>query len=933
MINVPPPKLPQDGTIISMDAGATANAAYDKLSSSSSSNFKQLRSKQSQPQLQLQQQHQQQQYQQQQQQQQQQQRRLVDHVGMTAEAAEHRSMHIHQTLKKPLMTSTTSSSGNSISSSQNSSNNNNNHPKKTKDISSLLFPGMEPEEFLIDKDLLTIYVDTVDSRLTSVGVPFDYYRLPVCKTMDNDRIVRTGTTATTGAEKTTTTIKTIKKRNLGQRLMGYSSQTTPYQFYAMQNIPCQIVCQTTLDGKDLKFVKRLIEQKYRINFNLDGLPILMRSSELDYAIRGFPIGFVDDSTVVAAAAATTVTDDDDANPNKNDKNNGKEKKNTEIYLYNHLRFQIYYNNDNTNDDDSKRDNNNDDNNLIRITGFDVVPVSVDHTDLQSACTPSSSSTNSNNNTSYTSSTILNNPSKYLHLSTGPAGSPLSVIYTYEVKWTLSSIKWNDRWDVYLFLDDYNSNHGKGSMIHRYFSIINSFMVTLLLSGTVAIIMVRILKKDIASMGTAGDSSDLMIMNVNASGTISNNNNTTTREESGWKLLHGDVFRGPTIFKSILCALVGTGCQIGVSVLAALLCALLRLCNNMLKGQTLTTVLMLYVLNGFLAGYISVWLRCQFGNTNTTAATTNTRRRTTSNNSDTTKTTTSPMNIPWKRVAFFTASTFPALVVFLFLLLNFFLKFRGAATAVPALTIVQVFGLWICVSTPLVFMGGFLGYCRHHSSNGGGGSGNGNGGNVLMVNNSSSINRNNNNRNSKSSKSSSVASSALSLLSPPPPRKTNNIERFIPPYNTKYFFLQYPYIPLLCGILPFGSVCIELYFLMGALWQHQIYYIMGFVLVVCLILASTCVSVSIVATYIQLCHENHKWWWTSFLNTASTGLYLFGYSIWYLVSKLELVGVLPVLVYVTYMGMISVALGLYCGSIGVLSSFWFCRMIYGALKAD
>merc|ERR1712161_119768 len=89
MINVPQPKLPQDGTIISMDAGATANAAYDKLSSSSSSNFKQLRSKQSQPQLQLQQQ-------------QQQQRRLVDHVGMTAEAAEHRSMHIHQTLKKPL---------------------------------------------------------------------------------------------------------------------------------------------------------------------------------------------------------------------------------------------------------------------------------------------------------------------------------------------------------------------------------------------------------------------------------------------------------------------------------------------------------------------------------------------------------------------------------------------------------------------------------------------------------------------------------------------------------------------------------------------------------------------------------------------------------------------------------------------------------------
>ena len=30
-----------------------------------------------------------------------------------------------------------------------------------------------------------------------------------------------------------------------------------------------------------------------------------------------------------------------------------------------------------------------------------------------------------------------------------------------------------------------------------------------------------------------------------------------------------------------------------------------------------------------------------------------------------------------------------------------------------------------------------------------------------------------------------------------------------------------------GILPFGSVCIELFFIMSALWLHQIYYVMGF----------------------------------------------------------------------------------------------------------
>lgn len=29
-----------------------------------------------------------------------------------------------------------------------------------------------------------------------------------------------------------------------------------------------------------------------------------------------------------------------------------------------------------------------------------------------------------------------------------------------------------------------------------------------------------------------------------------------------------------------------------------------------------------------------------------------------------------------------------------------------------------------------------------------------------------------------------------------------------------------------GILPFGAVCIELFFIMSALWLHQFYYIFG-----------------------------------------------------------------------------------------------------------
>jgi transmembrane 9 superfamily member 2/4 len=85
--------------------------------------------------------------------------------------------------------------------------------------------------------------------------------------------------------------------------------------------------------------------------------------------------------------------------------------------------------------------------------------------------------------------------------------------------------------------------------------------------------------------------------------------------------------------------------------------------------------------------------------------------------------------------------------------------------------------------------------------------------------------------------------------------------------------------------------------------------------------------------LQLCSEDYRWWWKSFWNCASAGAYLFLYSLWFLVSRLELVGFLPVLVYLTYMSMISVCFGLFCGSIGFLCAFWFNRTIYGAVKVD
>jgi len=234
---------------------------------------------------------------------------------------------------------------------------------------------------------------------------------------------------------------------------------------------------------------------------------------------------------------------------------------------------------------------------------------------------------------------------------------------------------------------------------------------------------------------------------------------------------------------------------------------------------------------------------------------------------------------WKLNSIVTATALPGLFVCMFSILNIFLSFAGAATAVSFLTILVLFLLWVCISAPLVFVGAFIG----------------------------------------------LKASTIEV-----PTKTKQIARIVPeaPWHMNGTITM-----LMGGILPFGSVCIELAFIMSALWLHQIYYVMGFLLAVVGILAATCAQVSIVLCYLQLCAEDHRWWWKSFINCAMAGVYLFLYSLWFLSSRLDLVGFLPVVVYLTYMSMISVCFGLFCGSVGFLSSFWFTRTIYGAVKVD
>ena len=70
-----------------------------------------------------------------------------------------------------------------------------------------------------------------------------------------------------------------------------------------------------------------------------------------------------------------------------------------------------------------------------------------------------------------------------------------------------------------------------------------------------------------------------------------------------------------------------------------------------------------------------------------------------------------------------------------------------------------------------------------------------------------------------------------------------------------------------------------------------------------------------------------------MSSAFSGIYVFAYSIYYLVTKLNLAGFVPITLFVGYMGLASFAFFLLTGSIGSLASFSFVRAIYGSIKID
>lgn len=163
-----------------------------------------------------------------------------------------------------------------------------------------------------------------------------------------------------------------------------------------------------------------------------------------------------------------------------------------------------------------------------------------------------------------------------------------------------------------------------------------------------------------------------------------------------------------------------------------------------------------------------------------------------------------------------------------------------------------------------------------------------------------------------------------------PCRVNAVPKPIP---VKKWFMEPIFLILVAGVLPFGSIFIELYFIFTSFWAYKIYFVFGFTLLVLLLLMAVTSSVTAVGTYFLLNSEDYRWQWTSFLSGSSISLYAFLYSLYYFIFKTKMSGMFQTVFFFSYMTLFCISLGILCGAIGFLAANRFVRKIYSTVKVD
>ncbi|XP_022638975.1 transmembrane 9 superfamily member 2 isoform X2 [Vigna radiata var. radiata] len=230
---------------------------------------------------------------------------------------------------------------------------------------------------------------------------------------------------------------------------------------------------------------------------------------------------------------------------------------------------------------------------------------------------------------------------------------VDVDFRYTAKWKETDTSFEKRMEKY----SQSSSLPHHLEIH-WFSIINSCVTVLLLTGFLATILMRVLKNDFMKYAQDEEAAD-------------------DQEETGWKYIHGDVFRFPK-HKSLFAASLGSGTQLFTLTIFIFMLALVGVFYPYNRGALFTALVVIYALTSGIAGYTATSFYIQLEGSN------------------------------WVRNLLLTGCLFCGPLFLMFCFLNTVAIVYSATAALPFGTILVIVLIWTLVTSPLLVLGGIAG---------------------------------------------------------------------------------------------------------------------------------------------------------------------------------------------------------------------------------
>lgn len=425
-----------------------------------------------------------------------------------------------------------------------------------------------------------------------------------------------------------------QRESLGSIIFGDRIYNSPFKLEMLKDKECEALCSSKIPANDAKFINKLIANGFFQNWLVDGLPAARKTTDertkSEFYTPGFELGFIDvggaklrmdgqgEEDAHPKGATKPVAQDDYLDRPSKSKNEKRKKIVDPKELVKQLETAYFANHFNIEVQYHDRGNGD-----YRVVGVIVNPQSIKR-DSSNSCAATG---------------------ELLKLS---EEEETTVHFSYSVKFTPSDTVWATRWDKYLHVYDPKI---------QWYSLINFSIVVIVLSSVVIHSLYRTLRDDLSRYNQLNLDDDF-------------------QEETGWKLVHGDVFRTPT--KSLLLSvLVGSGTQLFVMAACTIAFALLGLLSPSSRGSLTTVMFILYALFGSLGSYTSMATYKFFGGEY------------------------------WKVNMILTPILVPGLLFCVVLGLNFFLIMVESAGAIPFGTMCAIVLLWFVFSIPLSLAGSLI----------------------------------------------------------------------------------------------------------------------------------------------------------------------------------------------------------------------------------